>query len=115
MGDGDELKGEALLVHVITGVVLDSVPLSQVSAVPHVLEGQFVAPECWLGGGLYTIHIRAFNYSGSLFSEFWPRLVVHWTEARSAPATPLRAEPGCGPDGAGPLGPRHPWPGCASQ
>ncbi|MBL9079621.1 MAG: hypothetical protein JNL08_19110 [Planctomycetes bacterium] len=74
--DGDSLKGEALLVHVITGVVLDTVELQQISASPHVLEGQFVAPECWLGGGLYTIHIRAWDDSGTLFSEFWPRLVV---------------------------------------
>ncbi len=26
--------------------------------------------------GLYSIHIRAWDDSGSLFSEFWPRLVV---------------------------------------
>lgn len=75
MTDADEVKGEAVIVHVITGVVLDSVSLEQVPGT-HTIEGTFHAPECWLGSGLYTIHIRAWDDSGTLFSEFWPRLVV---------------------------------------
>jgi len=41
----------------------------------NLFEGQFVAPECWLGGARYAVHVRVLDAVG-MWSEWWPRLVV---------------------------------------
>lgn len=67
--------GEALVTHVTTGVALGTVPLFQDPHDATLFEGTFTAPECWLGGGRYALHVRVQDANG-VWSEWWPRLVV---------------------------------------
>jgi hypothetical protein len=68
-------EGEAVITHVTTGVVLDVVPLAPNPNDGTLYEGVFPAPECWLGGGRYGVHVRVKDAAGA-WSEWWPRVVV---------------------------------------